>query len=123
MGACGGGLMQLRGIVTTYRMTTRPVPTKASHYVPGVLQPLRALLDGPGAARLAPETRAGIAQACGFFLDLFFAVRLAPAPARLRMPGKCAMQGGGEGRDVAGGRLEGLRMLLLRTACRAWWAR
>ena len=27
--ACGGGLMQLRGIVTTYRMTTRPVPTKA----------------------------------------------------------------------------------------------
>ncbi len=57
-----GALLQLRGIVTTYRMTTRPVPTKASHYVGGVLAPLQAFLDGSPARRLAPGARADVVQ-------------------------------------------------------------
>jgi hypothetical protein len=54
---------QLKGITATYRMTSKGPPTRHSHYVSGVLQPLRAALDAPG----GPQ-------------------RL-PAPARLRLAG------------------------------------
>eukprot|EP00891_Asterochloris_glomerata_P006879 jgi/Astpho2/6879/Aster-07878 len=42
---CVQVLRQLRGITATYRMTTRPLPTRPSHFVTGVLQPLRALTE------------------------------------------------------------------------------
>lgn len=43
-------------------MTTRPAPTKASHYVAGILSGLRSFLDGDAAGRLSPEARTEIAQ-------------------------------------------------------------
>ncbi len=43
-------------------MTTRPAPTKASHYVAGILSGLRSFLDGQAAGRLSPDARAEIAQ-------------------------------------------------------------
>lgn len=38
---CCAVLKQLRAISTTYRMVNRPLPTRPSHYVAGVLGPLR----------------------------------------------------------------------------------
>eukprot|EP00899_Mesostigma_viride_P006947 jgi/Mesvir1/16253/Mv08501-RA.2 len=38
---CVEVLKQLRGITATYRMTNKPLPTRHSHFVPGVLQPLK----------------------------------------------------------------------------------
>ena len=43
-------------------MTTRPAPTKASHYVAGILSGLRSFLDGDAAGRLSPDARTEIAQ-------------------------------------------------------------
>ncbi|CAL8471248.1 g10790 [Coccomyxa elongata] len=59
---CSAVLKQLRGITATYRMTTRPAPTKASHYVAAILSALRTFLDGEAAARLGPEARSEIAE-------------------------------------------------------------
>jgi hypothetical protein len=44
---CMEVLRQIKGITATYRMTNKPAPTRHSHFVPGVTQPLRAILDGP----------------------------------------------------------------------------
>ena len=64
---CSAGLKAVRAIQTTYRMVSRPMPTRHSHYVPGVLTPLRC---GPGrhcplSAAEAPHVRrcAGAPQA------------------------------------------------------------
>eukprot|EP00198_Chlamydomonas_reinhardtii_P005891 XP_001695227.1 component of oligomeric golgi complex 2 [Chlamydomonas reinhardtii] len=46
---------QLKGITATYRMTAKAPPSRASHYVGGVLTPLRALLEAAPVRRLAPE--------------------------------------------------------------------
>ncbi|BDA46634.1 Conserved oligomeric Golgi complex subunit 2 [Coccomyxa sp. Obi] len=59
---CSGVLKQLRGITATYRMTTRPAPTKASHYVAAILSALRTFLDGEAAGRLGPDARSEIAE-------------------------------------------------------------
>ncbi|XP_050224191.1 conserved oligomeric Golgi complex subunit 2 [Mercurialis annua] len=39
-------LRQVKGISATYRMTNKPLPQRHSPYVSGVLQPLKAFLDG-----------------------------------------------------------------------------
>ena len=42
---CLETLKQLRGITATYRMTNKPLPTKASHFVPTILSPLHNIVD------------------------------------------------------------------------------
>lgn len=42
---CLETLKQLRGITATYRMTNKPLPTKASHFVPAILNPLHNIVD------------------------------------------------------------------------------
>ncbi len=65
--ACVALVRQLKGITATYRMTTKGAPTRHSHYVTGVLAPLRALLEGPRVARLGraaqQQLAAGVAEA------------------------------------------------------------
>lgn len=51
---CVAVVRQLKGITATYRMTSKGPPSRHSHYVMGVLQPLRALLDSAG-VRLLPQ--------------------------------------------------------------------
>eukprot|EP00200_Dunaliella_tertiolecta_P002070 CAMPEP_0202343412 /NCGR_PEP_ID=MMETSP1126-20121109/3543_1 /ASSEMBLY_ACC=CAM_ASM_000457 /TAXON_ID=3047 /ORGANISM="Dunaliella tertiolecta, Strain CCMP1320" /LENGTH=1109 /DNA_ID=CAMNT_0048934475 /DNA_START=46 /DNA_END=3376 /DNA_ORIENTATION=- len=55
--SCVSLVKQLKGITATYRMTSKGPPTRHSHYVTGVLGPLRAVLghqiSGPVAKRLA----------------------------------------------------------------------
>ncbi|KAJ7556196.1 hypothetical protein O6H91_05G073700 [Diphasiastrum complanatum] len=55
---CVEVLRQLKGITATYRMTNKPLPTRHSPYVSGVLQPLKAFLDGERASYLKANTRA-----------------------------------------------------------------
>ncbi|KAM7272348.1 hypothetical protein ACFE04_027011 [Oxalis oulophora] len=51
-------LRQLKGITATYRMTNKPLPTRHSPYVTGVLRPLKTLIDGERARRyLTDEIR------------------------------------------------------------------
>ncbi|DBA94077.1 TPA: hypothetical protein ACH3X1_001724 [Trebouxia sp. C0004] len=57
-------LRQLRGITATYRMTARPLPTRPSHYVGGVLQPLRAFLATDAGKRLQPSAQQEVAEVC-----------------------------------------------------------
>ncbi len=52
---CVAVVRQLKGITATYRMTSKGPPTRASHYVGGVLAPLRQLLDSATVRRLAPH--------------------------------------------------------------------
>ncbi|KAI8467408.1 MAG: hypothetical protein J3K34DRAFT_481362 [Monoraphidium minutum] len=61
---CSAVVRQLKGITATYRMTSKGPPTRHSHYVSGVLAPLRQALDAPGApARLPPPLRLALAAA------------------------------------------------------------
>ncbi|KAK4750699.1 hypothetical protein SAY87_004181 [Trapa incisa] len=39
-------LRQLKGVTATYRMTNKPLPTRHSPYVAGILRPLKSVLDG-----------------------------------------------------------------------------
>ncbi|DBB11835.1 TPA: hypothetical protein ACH3X3_005984 [Trebouxia sp. C0006] len=55
-------LRQLRGITATYRMTARPLPTRPSHYVGGVLQPLRAFLGTDAGKHLQPAAQQEVAE-------------------------------------------------------------
>lgn len=55
-------LRQLRGITATYRMTARPLPTRPSHYVGGVLQPLRAFLGTDAGKCLQPSAQQEVAE-------------------------------------------------------------
>ncbi|GLC45905.1 hypothetical protein PLESTF_000710900 [Pleodorina starrii] len=50
---CVAVVQQLKGITAVYRMTNKPLPVRASHYVSGVLAPLRTLLEAEPVARLA----------------------------------------------------------------------
>jgi len=43
---CVDVLKQMRGITATYRMTNKPLPTRHSHFVPGVLGPLKGFVSG-----------------------------------------------------------------------------
>ena len=42
---CKKGLKFMRGIISTYRMTNRPMPSQPSQYVAGVLRPFREFLE------------------------------------------------------------------------------
>lgn len=44
---CVAEVKKLRGITATYRMSARPMPTKASIYIAGVLAPLTGFLGDP----------------------------------------------------------------------------
>jgi len=68
---CGAALRHVRAVTATYRMTTRPPPSRPSHYAAGLLAPLRAFLDAPPGRGLPAPARAQLAQA-----------RPAPAPGR-----------------------------------------
>jgi len=59
---CKEGLKFMRGIIATYRMTNRPMPSQPSQYVPGVLGPLRAFLEGRE-AQLDAAARTALVQA------------------------------------------------------------
>ncbi|KAK9837983.1 hypothetical protein WJX74_008999 [Apatococcus lobatus] len=59
---CATALGQMRGITATYRMTTRPRPTRPSHYLASLLQPLQSLLDAPPASDLLESAKAEIIQ-------------------------------------------------------------
>ena len=50
-------LRQLKGITATYRMTNKPLPVRHSPYVFGVLQPLKAFLEGERAIYLTEKTK------------------------------------------------------------------
>jgi hypothetical protein len=50
-------LRQLKGITATYRMTNKPLPVFHSPYVSGVLQPLKAFLEGERTIYLTEKTR------------------------------------------------------------------
>ncbi|EFJ51678.1 component of oligomeric golgi complex 2 [Volvox carteri f. nagariensis] len=52
---CASAVRQLKGITATYRVTSKAPPVRASHYVSGVLTPLRQLLEAGPVKRLAPE--------------------------------------------------------------------
>ncbi|GIL63172.1 hypothetical protein Vafri_17283 [Volvox africanus] len=54
---CAAAVRQLKGITATYRVTSKAPPTRASHYVFGVLMPLRQLLDAEPVKRLNPALR------------------------------------------------------------------
>eukprot|EP00884_Botryococcus_braunii_P005660 jgi/Botrbrau1/15095/Bobra.0255s0008.1 len=49
---CAVVCKQMNGITATYRMTTRPLPSRPSHYVGGILGPLRTFLDAEPAKLL-----------------------------------------------------------------------
>ncbi|KAL8230540.1 hypothetical protein R6Q57_000318 [Mikania cordata] len=48
-------LKQLNGIVAAFRMTKKPPPVRHSHYVSGVLRPLKVFLDGERATSYLTE--------------------------------------------------------------------
>jgi len=62
-GQCTEALKQLRGIVATYRMTNKPLPTRPSHFVPSFVRPLREALESEGARALSAGARAALAAA------------------------------------------------------------
>ncbi|XP_024971658.1 conserved oligomeric Golgi complex subunit 2 [Cynara cardunculus var. scolymus] len=60
-------LKQLHGIVAAYRMTKKPPPVRHSHYVSGVLRPLKVFLDGERASTyLTEETKGKLVQGAAF---------------------------------------------------------
>ncbi|PRW51049.1 conserved oligomeric Golgi complex subunit 2 [Chlorella sorokiniana] len=56
-------LKQLRGIVATFRMTARALPTRPSHYVSMILAPLHQFLQAEVASGLSAEARQQLAAA------------------------------------------------------------
>ena len=60
---CAAALKQMKGITATFRMTNKPLPTRHSHFVPGVLAPIRAFVESPAARALTRETRERLAAA------------------------------------------------------------
>lgn len=60
-------LKQLHGIVAAYRMTKKPPPVRHSHYVAGVLRPLKVFLDGERATTyLTEDTKDKLVQGAAF---------------------------------------------------------
>ena len=58
---CLEALKQLKGITATFRMTNKPLPSRHSHFVPGILAPLRAFVDSDRAKALTPASRRELA--------------------------------------------------------------
>eukprot|EP00740_Mantoniella_antarctica_P010880 CAMPEP_0181385822 /NCGR_PEP_ID=MMETSP1106-20121128/22779_1 /TAXON_ID=81844 /ORGANISM="Mantoniella antarctica, Strain SL-175" /LENGTH=165 /DNA_ID=CAMNT_0023505937 /DNA_START=41 /DNA_END=534 /DNA_ORIENTATION=+ len=54
---CLEALKQLKGITATFRMTNKPLPTRHSHFVPGILAPLRAFVGAERAKALTATSR------------------------------------------------------------------
>ncbi|XP_076897893.1 conserved oligomeric Golgi complex subunit 2-like [Bidens hawaiensis] len=60
-------LKQLHGIVAAYRMTKKPPPVRHSHYVSGVLRPLKVFLDGERAnTHLTEDVKGKLVQGAAF---------------------------------------------------------
>ncbi|MFS7971556.1 putative COG complex component, COG2, oligomeric Golgi complex, subunit 2 [Helianthus anomalus] len=60
-------LKQLHGIVAAYRMTKKPPPVRHSHYVSGVLRPLKVFLDGERATTyLTEDVKGKLVQGAAF---------------------------------------------------------
>ncbi|KAK9066414.1 hypothetical protein SSX86_013736 [Deinandra increscens subsp. villosa] len=60
-------LKQLHGIVAAYRMTKKPPPVRHSHYVSGVLRPLKVFLDGERATTyLTEDIKSKLVQGAAF---------------------------------------------------------
>mmetsp|Transcript_18657 Transcript_18657/g.40080 ORF Transcript_18657/g.40080 Transcript_18657/m.40080 type:complete len:830 (-) Transcript_18657:232-2721(-) len=57
---CVAVVKQLKGITATYRMTTKGPPTRHSHYVTGVLVPLRTFLDSERIQKLPSTSSSGL---------------------------------------------------------------
>lgn len=55
---CVEVLRQVKGIIATYRMTNRPLPSRHSPYVTSVLQPLKTFVEDERFAHLTKEMRA-----------------------------------------------------------------
>eukprot|EP00850_Spirogloea_muscicola_P011578 SM000072S21212 [mRNA] locus=s72:338837:344159:- [translate_table: standard] len=55
---CMEFLKQVKGVTAVYRMTNKPLPTRHSPYVPDILRPLRAFVEGDRAALIAEKARA-----------------------------------------------------------------
>ena len=53
----------MKGITATFRMTNKPLPTRHSHFVPGVSAPIRAFVESPAARALTREARERLAAA------------------------------------------------------------
>ena len=71
---CKKGLKFMRGIISTYRMTNRPMPSQPSQYVAGVLRPFRAFLE-THVAEIGDVSRSGLVLAtadavCDSFRDV-----------------------------------------------------
>ncbi|KAG1673266.1 hypothetical protein FOA52_002546 [Chlamydomonas sp. UWO 241] len=60
---CVAVVRQLKGITATYRMTTKGPPTRHSHYVTGVLTPLRTVLESERLRGAAPGGGLALAAA------------------------------------------------------------
>jgi hypothetical protein len=107
---CCEALKQLRGIVATFRMTSRTTPSRPSHYVSTILAPLAAFLGGEGgrgavsgAARgaLARAVVAGVAgRYCQLAEDTLATVRKTESSLR-RLKSRKAPGAGGEGEGEA----------------------
>ncbi|GJS26809.1 conserved oligomeric Golgi complex subunit 2 [Tanacetum coccineum] len=64
---CNEEVQQLQGIVAAYRMTKKPPPVRHSHYVSGVLRPLKVFLDGERATTyLTEDTKGKLVQGAAF---------------------------------------------------------
>ncbi|PWA58699.1 hypothetical protein CTI12_AA393830 [Artemisia annua] len=64
---CSEEVQQLQGIVAAYRMTKKPPPVRHSHYVSGVLRPLKVFLDGERATTyLTEDTKGKLVQGAAF---------------------------------------------------------
>lgn len=59
---CVASVRQLKGITATYRMTAKGPPVRHSHYVAGVLQPLRQLLERAPVSTLPPHLKLLLAR-------------------------------------------------------------
>ena len=59
---CCEALKQLRGILATFRMTTRAAPTRAAQYASAILVPLQSFLASNGASALDSDARMAFVQ-------------------------------------------------------------
>ncbi|GHP03388.1 hypothetical protein PPROV_000214300 [Pycnococcus provasolii] len=110
---CCGMLKQLRGITATYRMTNKPAPERASHYVPSVLAPLRTFVTETAIpAKLTEAAKATlVAEVAGQVTDSFTDtasellshVKKTESSLQLLKSRKDSKSGGGAGGGGAGG--------------------
>ena len=70
---CAAALKQMKGITATFRMTNKPLPTRHSHFVPGVSAPIHAFVESPAARALTRETRERLAAAAAEMVSAAYA--------------------------------------------------